>query len=86
MLLHRVSVLPDESLIVALLSSLIVALQSAHKWWRRQKGVGHCGGLRCPNRNVRSRALEVGVLRRDAVVTSEDGPRKPTALQKSQAN
>jgi hypothetical protein len=26
MLLHRVSVLPDESLIVALLSSLIVAL------------------------------------------------------------
>jgi hypothetical protein len=27
MLLHRVSVLPDESLIVALLSSLIVALQ-----------------------------------------------------------
>jgi hypothetical protein len=29
MLLHRVSVLPDESLIVALLSSLIVALQKA---------------------------------------------------------
>ena len=29
MLLHRVSVLPDESLIVALLSSLIVALQPA---------------------------------------------------------
>jgi len=27
MLLHRVSVLPDESLIVALLGSLIVALQ-----------------------------------------------------------
>jgi hypothetical protein len=28
MLLHRVSVLPDESLIVALLSSLIVALHA----------------------------------------------------------
>jgi transposase len=31
MLLHRVSVLPDESLIVALLSSLIVALQQFYR-------------------------------------------------------
>jgi len=31
MLLHRVSVLPDESLIVALLSSLIVALHHGLK-------------------------------------------------------
>jgi hypothetical protein len=35
MLLHRVSVLPDESLIVALLSSLIVALQG----WLRLKNI-----------------------------------------------
>ena len=32
MLLHRVSVLPDESLIVALLSSLIVAVHERFEW------------------------------------------------------
>jgi hypothetical protein len=58
MLLHRVSVLPDESLIVALLSSLIVALQISLKTAKVSGVASYLAAFVCAVACTQSAAIE----------------------------